>query len=68
MTLDQYNEAVKQIFVEQQTIAAETIQQALAGAANPMNPQFIALMNRQWVLIQRMMKLNGEMLLGIGNS
>src|SRR5207244_10498619 len=68
MTLDQYNEVVKQIFAEQQTIATETIQQALAGAANPMNPQFIALMNRQWELIQRMMKLNGEMLLGIGKS
>jgi glucokinase len=67
MTLDQYNEAVKQIFAEQQTIATETIQQALAGAA-PMNPRFIALMNRQWELIQRMMKLNGEMLLGIGKS
>ena len=68
MRQDQYNEAVKQIFAEQQTIATETIQQALAGAANPMNPRFIALMNRQWELIQRMMKLNGEMLLGIGKS
>ena len=68
MTLNQYNEAVKQIFTEQQTIATETIQQALAGAANPMNPRFIGLMNRQWELIQRMMKLNGEMVLGIGRS
>ena len=68
MTLDQYNEAVKVIFADQQVIAAETAQHALKGSANPMNPQFIALMNRQWELIQRMMKLNSEMILGIGKQ
>jgi hypothetical protein len=66
MTLDEYNEAVKGIFTDQQAIAAETAQLAMTGSAHPMNPRFIPLMNRQWELIQRMMKLNGEILLGIG--
>jgi hypothetical protein len=65
MTFDQYNEAVKQIFTEQQSIAQLTGQLALSGAANPTNPQFGQLMARQWSLIQQMAKLNTDMMLGI---
>ena len=68
MTLDQYNEAVKQIFAEQQSIAQLTAQLALAGAANPTNPQFAQLMTKQWSLMQQMAKLNTDMMLGIGKA
>lgn len=68
MTLDQYNEAVKQIFAEQQNIAQLTAQLAMSGAANPTNPQFGQLMARQWSLIQQMAKLNTDMMLGIMTS
>lgn len=66
MTLDQYNQEVKQIFAEQQSIAQLMAQLALAGAANPTNPQFAQLMTKQWSLIQQMAKLNADMMLGIG--
>jgi hypothetical protein len=65
MTLDQYNEAVKAIFAEQQSIAQSTAQLALAGAANPTSPEFGALMAKQWSLIQQMAKLNTEMMTGV---
>ncbi|MGI0133536.1 MAG: hypothetical protein ACREBW_01065 [Candidatus Micrarchaeaceae archaeon] len=65
MTLDQYNEAVKGIFSELQRIAEQTATQALACAAHPANPAFVAIMKRQWELIQKMTQLNVEMLLGI---
>ena len=68
MTLDQYNEAVKQIFAEQQSIAQLTAQLALAGSANPTNPQFAQLMTKQWELMQQMAKLNADMMLGIGKA
>ena len=68
MTLDQYNEAVKQIFAEQQSIAQLTAQLALAGSANPTNPQFAQLMTKQWSLMQQMAKLNTDMMLGIGKA
>jgi capsule polysaccharide export protein KpsE/RkpR len=65
MTLDQYNEAVKQVLAEQQSIVQLTAQLAMSGAANPTNPEFGQLMARQWSLIQQMAKLNTEMMLGI---
>jgi hypothetical protein len=65
MTLDQYNDALKQIFSEQQSIAQLTAQLAMSGAANPTNPQFGQLMARQWSLIQQLAKLNTDMVLGI---
>jgi F0F1-type ATP synthase delta subunit len=51
MTLEQYNEAIKQIVSEQQKIAQSTAQLALSGQANPTNPQFAQLMTSQWVLV-----------------
>jgi hypothetical protein len=65
MTLDQYNEAVKAIFAEQQSIAQSTAQLAMSGGANPTNPQFGELMTKQWSLIQQMAKLNTEMMVGV---
>jgi capsule polysaccharide export protein KpsE/RkpR len=65
MTLEQYNEAVKQILAEQQNLAQLTAQLALSGSANPTNPKFGELMTKQWSLMQQMAKLNGEMMLGI---
>lgn len=65
MTLDQYNDAVKHIFAEQQSVSQLTAQLALTGGANPTNPQFGQLMARQWSLIQQMAKLNTDMMLGI---
>jgi hypothetical protein len=68
MTLDQYNQQVTQIFAEQQSIAQSTAQLALAGAANPSDPQFAQLMTKQWALIQQMAKLNTDMMTGIGKG
>ena len=65
MTLDQYNEAVKQILAEQQSIAQMTAQLAMSGQATPGSTQFGELMTKQWSLIQQMAKLNTEMMLGI---
>ena len=68
MTLDQYNEAVKKIFAEQQEIAQSTAKLAVASAANPTNPEFAQIMTRQWELVQKMAKLNTDMMLGIGKQ
>jgi hypothetical protein len=65
MTLDEYNEAVKQILAEQQNIAQLTAQLAMSGQANPTNPQFAQIMTKQWGLVQQMAKLNTDLMLGI---
>ena len=65
MTLDQYNEAVKQILAEQQKIAQSTAQLAMSGQANPTNPEFTKIMTSQWALVQQMAKLNTELMMGI---
>lgn len=65
MTLEQYNEAVKQIVTEQQKIAQETAQLAMSGQANPTSPQFAQILQNQWALMQQMAKLNTELMLGI---
>ncbi|HWI84315.1 hypothetical protein [Ramlibacter sp.] len=65
MTLDEYNEAVKLIMADQQTIAQQTAQLAMSGQAQPTNPQFAQLMTRQWALIQQMAKLNTDLMLGV---
>ena len=64
MTLEQYNEAIKQIVSEQQKIAQSTAQLAMTGQANPTNPQFTQIMTSQWSLIQQMAKLNTALMLG----
>ena len=65
MTLEEYNEAVKQIVAEQQKIAQATAQLALSGQANPTNPQFSQLMTSQWALVQQIAKLNTDLMMGI---
>jgi hypothetical protein len=65
MTLDEYNESVKQILAEQQNIAQLTAQLAMSGQANPANPQFAQIMTKQWGLVQQMAKLNTDLMLGI---
>jgi hypothetical protein len=65
MTLDEYNESVKQILAEQQNIAQLTAQLAMSGQANPANPQFVQIMTKQWGLVQQMAKLNTDLMLGI---
>jgi F0F1-type ATP synthase delta subunit len=65
MTLEQYNEAIKQIVAEQQKIAQATAQLALSGQANPTNPQFSQLMTSQWALVQQIAKLNTDLMMGI---
>ncbi|MBC5785797.1 hypothetical protein H8N03_22850 [Ramlibacter sp. USB13] len=65
MTLDQYNEAIQQIVAEQQKIAQSTAQLAMSGQANPTNPEFGKLMTSQWSLVQRIAKLNTDLMLGI---
>jgi hypothetical protein len=65
MTLEQYNEAIKQIMVEQQQIAAKTGQLAMAGQANPANPEFVQVMSSQWALVQQIVRLNTELMMGI---
>jgi hypothetical protein len=65
MTLDEYNESVRNIVAEQQNIAQETIKLALSGMANPTSPQFAELMTKQWSLVQELAKLNADLMLGI---
>lgn len=65
MTLDEYNASVKQILGEQQEIAQLTGQLAMSGQANPTNPQFTQIMTKQWTLVQKMAKLNTDLMLGI---
>jgi F0F1-type ATP synthase delta subunit len=65
MTLEQYNEAIKQIVAEQQKIAQATAQLAMSGQANPTNPQFSQLMTSQWALLQQIAKLNTDLMMGI---
>ena len=65
MTLEQYNDAVKQILAEQQKIAQSTAQLAMSGQANPSNPQFVQIMTSQWALVQQMAKLNTDLMMGI---
>ena len=65
MTLEQYNEAIKQIVAEQQKIAQATAQLAMSGQANPTNPQFSQLMTSQWALVQQIAKLNTDLMMGI---
>jgi hypothetical protein len=65
MTLDQYNEAIKQIVAEQQKIAQSTAQLALSGQAHPGNPQFGQLLTSQWSLMQQIGKLNTDLMMGI---
>lgn len=65
MTLEQYNDAIKQIVAEQQKIAQSTAQLAMTGQANPTNPQFAQIMTSQWALIQQIAKLNTDLMLGI---
>lgn len=65
MTLEQYNEAVKQIIAEQQKIAQSTAQLALSAKASPANPEFMQLMTSQWGLVQQVMKLNTDLMMGV---
>lgn len=65
MTMDEYNNAVKQIFAEQQSIAQATAKIAMSGKANPTNPDFTQLMTKQWGLVQQMAKLNTDAMVGI---
>jgi capsule polysaccharide export protein KpsE/RkpR len=65
MTLDQYNEAIKQVVSEQQNIAQTTGKLAMSGQANPTNPEFMQLLTRQWSLMQQLAKLNTDLMMGI---
>ena len=65
MTLDDFDAAVKQILSEQQEIAQMTGQLAMSGKANPANPQFAEIMTKQWAVVQKMAKLNTDLMLGI---
>ena len=65
MTLDEYNAAVKLILSEQQEVAQLTGKLAMSGQANPANPQFAEIMTKQWSVVQKMAKLNTDLMLGI---
>jgi hypothetical protein len=65
MTLDEYNAAVKEIVSEQQEIAQSTAKLAMSGQANPTNAEFVQLMTSQWALMQKIAKLNTDLMLGI---
>jgi hypothetical protein len=65
MTLNEYNEAVKKLVAEQQSVAQSTVQLATSGKANPASPEFAKLMTKQWELIQQMAKLNTDLMLGV---
>jgi hypothetical protein len=65
MTLEQYNDAIKQILAEQQKIAQTTATLAMSGKATPTNPEFSQIMMSQWALVQQMAKLNTDLMLGV---
>ena len=65
MTLDEYNDAVKKILAEQQDIAQLTGKLAMSGQANPANTEFAQIMTKQWAVVQKMAKLNTDLMLGI---
>jgi hypothetical protein len=65
MTLEQYNDAIKQILAEQQKIAQSTAQLAMTGQAHPGNAEFTQIMTSQWALMQQMAKLNTDLMVGI---
>jgi hypothetical protein len=65
MTLDEYNAAVKDILAEQQKIAQSTAQLAMSGQAMPGTPQFTQVVTSQWTLMQRMAKLNADLMMGV---
>jgi hypothetical protein len=65
MTLNEYNEAVKKLMAEQQSMAQATVQLATSGKATPTSPEFAQLMTKQWALIQQMAKLNTDLMLGV---
>ncbi|KQT13356.1 hypothetical protein [Ramlibacter sp. Leaf400] len=65
MTLEQYNDAIKEILAEQQKIGQSTAQLAMTGQANPTNPEFTRIMTSQWTLMQKIAKLNTELMMGI---
>lgn len=65
MNLEQYNEAIKQIIGEQQKIAQATGQLAVAGQAHPGNAEFTQLMTSQWALVQKIAKLNTDLMMGV---
>lgn len=65
MTLDEYNESVKKILAEQQEIAQATGKLAMSGQANPASTEFAQIMTRQWAVVQKMAKLNTDLMLGI---
>jgi len=65
MTLDEYNASVKQVLAEQQEIAQLTGKLAMSGQASPGNPQFTQIMSKQWAVVQKMAKLNTDLMLGI---
>jgi hypothetical protein len=65
MTLDEYTEAAKAIAAEQQHLAQEMSKLALSARALPTNPEFVALMTKQWGLVQQIAKLNTDLMLGI---
>lgn len=65
MTLDEYNEAVRQIMAEQQAVAQTTAQLAMTGQAHPANPKFAELVGQQWALVQRLAKLNTDLMIGV---
>ncbi|CAN7588443.1 hypothetical protein LJR084_004425 [Variovorax sp. LjRoot84] len=65
MTLDEYTEAAKKIYAEQQDLAQSMSRLALSARAVPTNPEFLALMTKQWGLVQQMASLNTELMVGI---
>ena len=65
MTLDEYNNVVKQLMADQQSIAQSTAQLAMSGKANPTSPEFTQIMTKQWALIQQMAKLNTDLMMGV---
>jgi hypothetical protein len=65
MTLDEYNASVKQILAEQQEIAQLPAKLAMSGQANPTNPEFSQIMTKQWSVVQKMAKLNTDLMMGI---
>jgi hypothetical protein len=62
---DEYTEAAKTIYAEQQNITQELSKLALSARALPTDPEFLSLVSRQWGLVQQMASLNTQLMFGI---
>jgi len=61
MTFDEYNDIMRRIHEQLNTVAKRTENQAWLGIANPDNPEFVSLMQLHKDLVARAIELTDRM-------